>query len=220
MGPGSRPGRRSECGDVIHPTPNPSPGRAREALLLVSCSAPVRDGAGSRQAGLAFIVRAARRLPARGDIMASPRLLSNMARLPCLFRPQPWLKAAPFPRPPAWSHRRTSSRGPAPCRQQRRGALADQAAGQRLSGCGLHVRTLGLRITANRRVERKPPGAGSLHPPRRQPSSLNASAIPRGIYPGTAIPPPTLARRSRAPCPSSEERRGQYTAVAGTGDGI
>jgi hypothetical protein len=87
--------------NIQHQTPR----RAAPArLCLSSLIRPVRDGAGSRQAGLACYSRAARRLPARGDIMASPRLLSNMARLPCLFRPQPWLKAAPFPRPPAWSH--------------------------------------------------------------------------------------------------------------------
>jgi hypothetical protein len=87
--------------NIQHQTPR----RAAPArLCFSSLPAPMRDGADSRQAGLAFYSRAASRLPARGDIMASPRLLSNMARLPCLFRPQPWLKAAPFPRPPARSH--------------------------------------------------------------------------------------------------------------------
>ena len=81
---GSSPGRRSGWGylssKIIHPTPIPPPGCAREALLLVSFRP--REGRRGQPSGWSrILVRAARRLPARGDILAAFRLLPRLARL-------------------------------------------------------------------------------------------------------------------------------------------
>ena len=73
------------------------------------------------------------------------------------------------------------------------------AAGQRLSGRGLHGRTLGLRIPAQA-GRTATPGLGSLHPPRNQPSSLYASAIPRGF---TQAPQSLLQRGETVSSPVS-----------------
>ena len=186
-----------------HPTPMPSPGRAREAVLVRLDSAP----RGTARAA----VRLVRFYKWQPD--GCPRavifwllLASYPGWHACVYLPSATVaesRSIPFRR-----HRLTAE-PPAEARRNAGSSAAEpkgQAAGQRLSGRGLHGRTLGLGIPAQA-GRTATPGLGSLHPPRNQPSSLSLrpshADLPRHRNHSSSA-----ARRSRAPCPSSEERRG------------
>ncbi len=97
------------------------------------------------------------------------------------------------------AHRSSSSRG-----------AGQRPSGSRLSRDG----TFDPRIPANGWAGTAPLGMGSLLPPRGQPIFLT-SWPSHPDFPGAAIPSPAVARRSRAPCPSSGEATGASIGATG-----
>ena len=110
--PGSSPGRRLCPWPALctHPTPIPSPGPCPRGFPCSSHSVPQEGRRGQPSGWSRNLVRAARRLPARGDILAASRLLSNLAR-PMPLPAQTVAESRSISLPPAWSHRQASSRG-------------------------------------------------------------------------------------------------------------